>query len=66
MELGYKAELFHWNKLDLRGKSHQGGPRQATSTEYIVVVFKHELSTDRSLVKHYSLLLQKSQLVRFT
>ena len=55
---GYKVEIYVWNKPDLLGKSHQGGARQATSSEYIVVVYKHS-GGDLALGKHFSLLHQK-------
>ena len=62
--LGYKVEMYVWNKPDLSGKSHRGGPRQATSSEYIVVVYKHEDSAQTTLAKHFALLHQKESLVR--
>ena len=60
---GYKIDVFIWNKSDLLGKSHQGGCRQASSSEYIVVVYKHAESTETSLSKHYALMTQKEALV---
>ena len=65
MERGYKVEVYVWNKPDLCGKSHGGGPRQATSSEYIVVVYKHEDPSMTSLAAHFSLLHQKEKLVWF-
>ena len=62
-EKGYKVEVFTWTKLDLLGKSHQGGARQASCCEHVVVVYKHA-GPELSLDKHYSLLNQKSSLVR--
>lgn len=64
MKLGYKVEVYVWNKPDLSGKSHRGGPRQARSSEYIVVVYKHEDTTTSTLAKHFALLSQKDTLVR--
>ena len=59
MELGYKVEQYIWNKPDLFGKSHAGGARQATSSEYIIVVYKHANPGASSLANHFSLLDQK-------
>ena len=59
---GYKTDIYVWNKPDLCGQSHQGGARQATSSEYIVVVYKHEDSGSSTLSKHFSLLYRKEKL----
>lgn len=59
LDLGYKTENFVWSKPDLTGQSHVGGPHQATSIEYIVVVYKHAEVTELSLGKHYSLYAAK-------
>ena len=64
MERGYKVEVYVWNKPELAGKSHGGGPRQATSSEYIVAVYKHDDPSITSLASHFALLSQKEKLVR--
>jgi hypothetical protein len=61
-QCGYKVEIYAWNKSDLLGKSHTGGARQATSSEYIVVVYKHEDAASVTLNKHFALLKQKTDL----
>jgi hypothetical protein len=61
---GLKVDIFVWNKVDLRGKSHAGGARQAASCEYIVAVYKNAAADGRSLAKHYALLTQATSLVR--
>lgn len=65
MERGYKVEVYSWNKPDKCGKSHMGGARQATSSEYIVVVYKHADPSVTSLSAHFALLQQKEKLVCF-
>jgi hypothetical protein len=59
---GYKVDIFIWEKPDLVGQSHTGGPRQAVTVEYIVAVYKHE-ATSTSLAKHYALLAERERLV---
>jgi hypothetical protein len=59
---GYKYDVYIWNKPDKVGKSHQGGARQATASEFIVVVYKHENTGGLTLAKHYALLAQKDDL----
>ena len=58
---GYKVDVFIWNKPDMLGKSHAGGPRQAVSSEFIVVVYKLEGAVS-TLKNHYALLSQKEKL----
>jgi len=61
---GYLVEVYHWNKPSGVGKSHQGGARQATSTEHIVVVYKCFDTSSKSLSNHYALLKRRDALVR--
>ena len=63
MDKGYKVDIFNWEKENLIGKSHLGGPRQAASVEYIVVVYKHEDAQAQSLQKHYALLHYQKETV---
>ena len=62
LDKGLSINVFVWNKPDLRGASHTGGPRQATSSEYVVAVHKHANPSTKSLQSHYSLLDQKAKL----
>ena len=62
-EKGYTSDVFIWHKPDLAGKSHAGGPRQAKTVEYIVVVYKHADASMTGLQNHYSLLVEKEKWV---
>ena len=59
---GYRYDVFVWHKPDLSGRSHQGGPRQACSCEYVVAVYKHEHATSTTLEWHYALLAEREKL----
>ena len=53
---GIKWELFLWEKPNLKGAPHQGGARQATCCEYILIAFRRGENHNTSHNSFYSLI----------